>query len=62
MGRTICAIAQIVLHWQANDDPEHLRTIRDRLLFNEHRAGRLLGLYQRVLQAKEAGEQGTGDR
>ncbi|OYD89204.1 hypothetical protein CDG77_19740 [Nostoc sp. 'Peltigera membranacea cyanobiont' 213] len=53
--------SQIIQHWEAKDDPEHLRTIRDRLLFNEHRAGRLLGLYQRVLQA-ESREQGTGDR
>ncbi|MFN6465426.1 MAG: AAA-like domain-containing protein [Nostoc sp. DedVER02] len=54
--------SQIIQHWEAKDDPEHLRTIRDRLLFNEHRAGRLLGLYQRVLQAEEAGEQGAGGR
>ncbi|MEH1933098.1 MAG: AAA-like domain-containing protein [Nostoc sp.] len=51
--------SQIIQHWETKDDPEHLRTIRDRLLFNEHRAGRLLGLYQRVLQAEEAGEQGS---
>ncbi|OYE03312.1 AAA-like domain-containing protein [Nostoc sp. 'Peltigera membranacea cyanobiont' 232] len=51
--------SQIIQHWEAKDDPEHLRTIRDRLLFNEHRAGRLLGLYQRVLQSEEAGEQGS---
>ncbi|MEA5601202.1 AAA-like domain-containing protein [Nostoc sp. UHCC 0252] len=54
--------SQIIQHWEAKDDPEHLRTIRDRLLFNEHRAGRLLGLYQRVLQAEETGEQGAGGR
>jgi hypothetical protein len=42
--------SQIIQHWEAKDDPEHLRTIRARLLFNEHRTGRLLGLYQRVLQ------------
>ncbi len=54
--------SHIIQHWLAKDDPEHLRTIRDRLLFNEHRAGRLLELYQRVLQAEEAGKQGTEDR
>ncbi|MEH2237838.1 AAA-like domain-containing protein [Nostoc sp.] len=48
--------SQIIQDWEANDDPEHLRTIRDRLLFNEHRSGRLLGLYQRVLQAESAEE------
>ncbi|MEA5567567.1 AAA-like domain-containing protein [Anabaena sp. UHCC 0399] len=46
----------IIQHWKAKDDPEHLRTIRDRLLFNEQRAGRLLGLYQQVLQAETARE------
>ncbi|WP_193914834.1 AAA-like domain-containing protein [Desmonostoc muscorum] len=50
--------SQIIEHWEAKDEPEHLRTIRDRLLFYEHRAGRLLGLYQRVLQ-EEVGEQGS---
>ncbi|MFN6537615.1 MAG: AAA-like domain-containing protein [Nostoc sp. EkiNYC01] len=49
--------SQIIEHWEAKDEPEHLRTIRDRLLFYEHRAARLLGLYQRVLQADEAEEQ-----
>ncbi|MBD2438932.1 AAA-like domain-containing protein [Nostoc sp. FACHB-110] len=42
----------IILHWEANDEPEHLRTIRARLLFNEQRAGRLLGIYQQMLQAE----------
>ncbi|EDX78368.1 YD repeat protein [Coleofasciculus chthonoplastes PCC 7420] len=48
-------IAQIVHtyileNWQSQDEPEHLRTIRDRLLSNEQRAERLLGLYQHLLQ------------
>jgi WD40 repeat protein len=54
--------SQIIEHWEAKDEPEHLRTIRDRLLFSEHRAARLLGLYQRVLQADEVEEQrGRGE-
>ncbi|NEO53159.1 MAG: hypothetical protein F6K54_08745 [Okeania sp. SIO3B5] len=40
---------KIIDNWQVHDDPEHLKTIRDRLLFNEKRASRLLGLYQQVL-------------
>ncbi|NET41957.1 AAA-like domain-containing protein [Okeania sp. SIO2B3] len=40
---------RIIDNWQVHDDPEHLKTIRDRLLFNEKRASRLLGLYQQVL-------------
>lgn len=39
-----------ILHsWEAQDEPEHLRTIRNRLLQNEKRAGRLLGSYQKLL-------------
>lgn len=40
-----------ILHqWEAQDEPEHLRTIRDRLLRHPERTGRLLGLYQQVLR------------
>jgi len=35
--------------WQSRDHPEHLRTIRDRILRNDQRAGRLLSLYQDIL-------------
>ncbi|MBE9036894.1 AAA-like domain-containing protein [aff. Roholtiella sp. LEGE 12411] len=47
--------SQIIQNWESKDDPEHLRTIRNRLLFQEHRVGRLLGLYQQVLQAEALG-------
>ena len=40
--------SRLLQDWEAQDEPEHLRTIRDRLLRHEHRASRLLGLYQRV--------------
>jgi hypothetical protein len=45
---------RIISHWESLDEPEHLKTIRDRLcrcaprnriLRREQRAGRLLGLY-----------------
>lgn len=42
--------SQIIDNWEAQDNPEHLRTIRNRLLFDEQRAGRLLGLYQQILE------------
>ncbi|MEH2273215.1 MAG: AAA-like domain-containing protein [Nostoc sp.] len=48
--------SQIIQHWESQDEPEHFRTIRDRLLFNQQQAGRLLGLYQQVLQAEEIEE------
>ncbi|NET28687.1 AAA-like domain-containing protein [Okeania sp. SIO1I7] len=40
---------RIIDNWQVHDDQQHLKTIRDRLLFHEKRASRLLGLYQQVL-------------
>ncbi|MGD1714701.1 AAA-like domain-containing protein [Dapis sp. BLCC M172] len=40
---------QILENWRIHDDPEHLKTISDRLLVNEKRASRLLGLYQQIL-------------
>jgi WD40 repeat protein len=40
----------IITNWQTQDQPEHLRTIRDRLLRNEQSASRLLSLYQIILK------------
>ncbi|NEP02129.1 MAG: CHAT domain-containing protein [Symploca sp. SIO2E9] len=37
-------------NWEATDEPEHLKTIRDRILSNEQRAAYLLELYQQVWQ------------
>jgi WD40 repeat protein len=41
---------QIVENWEQQDEPKHLRTIGDRLLYDDDKAGRLLGIYQRLLQ------------
>ncbi|MBD2409478.1 hypothetical protein FACHB389_36160 [Nostoc calcicola FACHB-389] len=41
---------RIIENWESQDEPEHLRTIRDRILRNEQRAGRLLGLYQQIVK------------
>lgn len=43
--------SRLIQNWEANDEPEHFRTIRDRLLRDEKRIGRLLGLYQQILDA-----------
>jgi hypothetical protein len=43
---------QIIDHWEARDEPEHLRTIRDRTLHSEQ-SRELLTLYKRVLQGEE---------
>ncbi len=41
----------IINNWESQDEPQHLRTIRDRLLLSE-RSHRLLLLYQKILQTK----------
>ncbi|MDJ1183836.1 AAA-like domain-containing protein [Roseofilum casamattae] len=45
----------IINNWEAQDEPEHLKTIQGRLLRNDKRASRLLGLYQQILKASEGG-------
>ncbi|MDJ0729412.1 MAG: AAA-like domain-containing protein [Crocosphaera sp.] len=42
--------SQIIDHWETQDEPEHLRTIRDRLLSNEANTGRILSHYLEILQ------------
>lgn len=44
---------RIIERWESQDEPEHLRTIRDRIERNGQRAGRILGIYQKVLQRIE---------
>ncbi|MEG4035402.1 AAA-like domain-containing protein, partial [Microcoleus sp. S36b_A4] len=44
---------KVIEHWEGQDEPEHLKTIRDRILRSEQRASRLLGLYQQILQHNE---------
>lgn len=45
--------SRIIHNWESQDEPEHLRTVSDRILRNEQRAGRLLGIYQQILQGVE---------
>jgi hypothetical protein len=40
----------VVENWESQDTPPHLRTIRDRIRGSGQRRGRLLGLYQQILQ------------
>jgi hypothetical protein len=42
--------SHIIKNWESQDEPEHLRTIRDRILSSEQQAGQRLGLYQKILQ------------
>lgn len=41
---------QIIENWESQDEPPHLKTIKDRILMSKHNTGALLGLYQKVLQ------------
>ena len=44
---------QILDNWEVQDEPEHLRTIRDRLWHQPHKVGQLLSLYRQVLKAED---------
>lgn len=43
--------SRIIENWESQDEPEHLKTIRDRILRNQQKAGQLLGLYQQILES-----------
>jgi class 3 adenylate cyclase len=45
--------SRIIENWEAQDEPEHLKTIRDRLLRIGNRTALLLGLYKQILQYGE---------
>ena len=45
--------SRIIHKWQSHDEPQHLRTVRDRLVSNEQIAGRNLGIYQQILTGQE---------
>ncbi len=43
----------IIENWEGQDEKAHLKTIRDRILNNEQKAGYLLELYRNILKAGE---------
>jgi WD40 repeat protein len=43
----------LVDNWEIQDEPEHLKTIRDRLLHNQQNKARLLTLYHSILNQQE---------
>ena len=51
-SQSVEAIARkyILTNWESQDEPEHLRTIRDRFYAHPERTNRLLGLYQQILR------------
>ncbi|MBU7586826.1 MAG: AAA-like domain-containing protein [Nostoc sp. TH1S01] len=54
--------SKVIENWETQDEPEHLKTIRDRLLTNEQRAAQLLGLYQQILQQREVPGDGSSEQ
>ncbi|MDZ8108487.1 MAG: AAA-like domain-containing protein [Nostoc sp. DedQUE12a] len=42
---------QIINNWESLDEPEHLRTIRKRVVTDDRFASSLLGLYQQILES-----------
>lgn len=44
---------KILDDWQHQDEPEHLRTIQNRLLYNPTKVAKLLGVYQKILQNQQ---------
>ncbi|MEG4353212.1 AAA-like domain-containing protein [Microcoleus sp. LAD1_D3] len=53
---------KVIKKWEGQDEPEHLKTIRDRILRSEQRASRLLGLYQQILQHNEIEADDTAEQ
>lgn len=45
--------SRIINNWESQDEPEHLKTIRTRILSNEQTTGRCLGIYQQILGFQE---------
>ncbi|OIP70024.1 MAG: hypothetical protein AUK43_10780 [Oscillatoriales cyanobacterium CG2_30_40_61] len=45
--------SQIIYKWESQDEPEHLRTIRNRIENNPDHIGRILGIYQDILKNLE---------
>ncbi|WP_404787104.1 CHASE2 domain-containing protein [Altericista sp. CCNU0014] len=62
-----CTVEQVVRsglidNWEFQDEPEHLRTIRDRILRNQTRVGRLLSLYRQILLEGAIASDGSQDQ
>ncbi len=53
---------RIVDNWEAKDEPEHLRTIQDRLMRNQDKTIRLLDLYGQILEQGEINADGTPEQ
>jgi PAS domain S-box-containing protein len=54
--------SRIIENWESQDEPEHLRTIRDRILRIGDRTARRLGLYKQILQDGEVEAEDSPER
>ncbi|MGH7998212.1 MAG: AAA-like domain-containing protein, partial [Brasilonema sp.] len=63
-AKSVCEIVQkrLIENWETQDEPEHLKTIRDRILRNEQKTGRFLGIYQEILQHGECLADGSSEQ
>jgi WD40 repeat protein/O-acetyl-ADP-ribose deacetylase (regulator of RNase III)/CheY-like chemotaxis protein len=52
--------SRLIENWETQDEPEHLRTIRDRILWSPHK-GQLLQLYHQILQSSPSPPYQGGD-
>ena len=55
------ARSKIIQNWESQDEQEHLKTIKNRLLSNEQKAGYLLELYRQIRQTGELPSQNTSE-
>ncbi|HEY9653469.1 MAG TPA: AAA-like domain-containing protein, partial [Coleofasciculaceae cyanobacterium] len=46
--------SRILENWESQDEPEHLRTVRDRLLRSSDRSVQLLRLYQKIVPSPQS--------
>ncbi len=53
---------KIINSWESQDVPEHLKTIRDRLVFPDHHINLRLGTYQQILQGTVLADQSLEQR
>lgn len=51
--------AQVIENWEVQDEPEHLRTIRDRILDSTQPSCKLLDLYRQILTQGQVTAGGT---
>jgi signal transduction histidine kinase/CheY-like chemotaxis protein/HPt (histidine-containing phosphotransfer) domain-containing protein len=50
-----CVNTHLIENWESNDNPEHLKTIRDRLLLDEKNTVQHLSTYLQVVDSVDAG-------